>query len=74
MRRTGHAFILVTVAIAAISPAAAASGHPARTMARAVTAHIRVKAAIPVGRKPFGVAADPRTKSTWPTSAAARCR
>src|SRR6266699_3354068 len=70
MRRIWHAFILVTVAIAAIWPAAAAaaSGHPARAMARPVTAHIRVKATIPVGRKPFGVAADPRTNTIYVTN------
>jgi len=34
-------------------------------MARAVTAHLRVKTTIPVGRKPFGVAADPRTKRIY---------
>ena len=78
MARIWRVFLLITVAIAAFSSAAtaiAASGRPAGNLTRTVAAHVRVKATIPVGNQPFGSPWTRRPReSTWPTSAAARCR
>ena len=61
MRGTHRAVTMITVAVAALGPlattvASAASAHPAR---------IKVTTAIPVGRGPFGVAANPRTGTVY---------
>src|SRR5215472_6599042 len=70
MRRICQVFILLMMAVTAVSsaPAAiavAASGRPIWTLARPVTGHIRVKATVPVGRQPFGIAVDPRTRRIY---------
>jgi YVTN family beta-propeller protein len=68
MARIWRVAILVTIAMAALSSAATAaqaSGRTAMSRTRSVATHITVKATIPVGTKPFGIAADPRTKRIY---------
>ena len=75
MGHSRHAVILVTTALAVLTPAAtataaAASGRPARNPTQAVSAHVRVKATIAVGSQPIGVATDPRTNRIYVANAA----